>query len=267
MAEMVDSSSSLESTTVGIFRTAATVKGGRRFSFGALVVIGDRQGTVGIGYGKANMVPTAIEKAQKDAKKHLRSFSLQGQTITHEIEGRFGACRVRLVPASPGTGVIAGASVRAVLELVGLQDCLTKSFGSTNSKNLVKAVIDALSKTRTRQQIAELRGVELEPTAVEDAIARGSRFMPVSTSSEKAQAPVNTVGEERRGGRRGGGGGGGGNRRGGGGGGGRRGGADAPAAAAAAPASAAPAAEAPKTEAPVTPAPQAAPAEGGEKSS
>jgi small subunit ribosomal protein S5 len=256
MAEMVDSSSSLESTTVGIFRTAATVKGGRRFSFGALVVIGDRQGTVGIGYGKANMVPTAIEKAQKDAKKHLRSFSLQGQTITHEIEGRFGACRVRLVPASPGTGVIAGASVRAVLELVGLQDCLTKSFGSTNSKNLVKAVIDALSKTRTRQQIAELRGVELEPTAVEDAIARGSRFMPVSTSSEKAQAPVNTVGEER----------------GGGGGGGRRGGADAPAAAAAAPASAAPAsaapaAEAPKTEAPVTPAPQAAPAEGGEKSS
>ena len=256
MAEMVDSSSSLESTTVGIFRTAATVKGGRRFSFGALVVVGDRQGTVGIGYGKANMVPTAIEKAQKDAKKHLRSFSLQGQTITHEIEGRYGACRVRLVPASPGTGVIAGASVRAVLELVGLQDCLTKSFGSTNSKNLVKATIDALSKTRTRQQIAELRGVELEPTAVEDAIARGSRFMPVSSSSEKAQAPVNTVGEERRGGRRGGGGG---NRRGGGGGG-RRGGAEAPAAGA-------PAADAPKAEAPATPAPEAAPAEGGEQSS
>lgn len=260
MAEMVDSSSSLESTTVGIFRTAATVKGGRRFSFGALVVLGDRQGTVGIGYGKANMVPTAIEKAQKDAKKYLRSFSLQGQTITHEVEGRYGACRVRLVPASPGTGVIAGASVRAVLELVGLQDCLTKSFGSTNSKNLVKATIDALSRTRTRQQIAELRGVELEPTSVEDAIARGSRFMPVSTSAEKAQAPVNTVGEERRGGRRGGGGGG--NRRGGGGGGGRRGGAEAPAAEAA-PA----AAEAPKVEAPATPAPEAPPAEGGEKSS
>jgi uncharacterized membrane protein YgcG len=144
-----------------------------------------------------------------------------------------------------------------VLELVGLQDCLTKSFGSTNSKNLVKATIDALSRTRTRQQIAELRGVELEPTAVEDAIARGSRFMPVSTSSEKAQAPVNTVGEERRGGRRGGGGGG--NRRGGSGGG-RRGGAEAPAAAA-------PAADAPKAEAPATPAPEAAPAEGGEKSS
>ena len=257
MAEMVDSSSSLESTTVGIFRTAATVKGGRRFSFGALVVVGDRQGTVGIGYGKANMVPTAIEKAQKDAKKHLQTFSLQGQTITHEIEGRYGACRVRLVPASPGTGVIAGASVRAVLELVGLQDCLTKSFGSTNSKNLVKATIEALSKTRTRQQIAELRGVELEPTAVEDAIARGSRFMPVSSSAEKAQAPVNTVGEERRGGRRGGGG----NRRGGGGG--RRGAAEAPAAEAAA----APAADAPKTEAPATPAPETPPAEGGEKSS
>ncbi len=251
MAEMVDESTSLESTTVGIFRTAATVKGGRRFSFGALVVLGDRHGTVGIGYGKANQVPMAIEKAQKDAKKHLSQFNLQGKTITHQVEGRFGACRVRLVPASPGTGVIAGASVRAVLELVGIQDCLTKSFGSTNSKNLVKATLDALGRTRTRQQIAELRGVELEQTAVEEAIERGSRFMPVAQSAEKAQAPVNTVGEERRGGRRGGGGG----RRGGGGGGGRRGGAPgapaggggdaAPAAAPAAPA-AAPAPEAPK---------------------
>ena len=247
MAEMVDESTSLESTTVGIFRTAATVKGGRRFSFGALVVLGDRHGTVGIGYAKANQVPMAIEKAQKDAKKHLSQFNLQGKTITHQVEGRFGACRVRLVPASPGTGVIAGASVRAVLELVGIQDCLTKSFGSTNSKNLVKATLDALGRTRTRHQIAELRGVELEATAVEDAIERGSRFMPTATSSEKAQAPTNTVGEERRGGRRGGGGGG---RRGGGGG--RRGGAPtgAPsggdAAPAAAPAAAPDAAPAPK---------------------
>ena len=244
MAEMVDESTSLESTTVGIFRTAATVKGGRRFSFGALVVLGDRHGTVGIGYGKANQVPMAIEKAQKDAKKHLSQYELQGKTITHQVEGRFGACRVRLVPASPGTGVIAGASVRAVLELVGIQDCLTKSFGSTNSKNLVKATLDALSRTRTRQQIAELRGVTLEPTSVEEAIERGSRFMPIATSAEKAQAPVNTVGEERRGGRRGGGGG----RRGGSGGGGRRGGApgggDAAPAAAAAPPAAAPPAEA-----------------------
>ena len=244
MAEMVDESTSLESTTVGIFRTAATVKGGRRFSFGALVVLGDRHGTVGIGYGKANQVPMAIEKAQKDAKKRLSQYELQGKTITHQIEGRFGACRVRLVPASPGTGVIAGASVRAVLELVGIQDCLTKSFGSTNSKNLVKATLDALSRTRTRQQIAELRGVELEATAVEEAIERGSRFMPIATSAEKAQAPVNTVGEERRGGRRGGGGG----RRGGsggGGGGGRRGGAPGGDAAPAAAAAAAPPAEAP----------------------
>ena len=112
MAEMVDESTSLESTTVGIFRTAATVKGGRRFSFGALVVLGDRHGTVGIGYGKANQVPMAIEKAQKDAKKHLSQYELQGKTITHQIEGRFGACRARLVPASPGTGVIAGAGIK-----------------------------------------------------------------------------------------------------------------------------------------------------------
>lgn len=227
MPEVLDETTSLESTTVGIFRTAATVKGGRRFSFGALVVVGDRHGKVGIGYGKANQVPMAIEKAQKDAKKRLKTYSLQGVTIAHEVEGRFGACNVRLVPASPGTGVIAGASVRAVLEMVGVQDCLTKSFGSSNSKNLVKATLDALSKCRSRQFTAELRGVELEPTLVEEAIERGRAFMPTASSGERAQAPVNTVGEERRSGRRGGGGGG---RRGGGGGGGRRGGGqDAPA--------------------------------------
>ena len=145
MPEVLDESTSLESTTVGIFRTAATVKGGRRFSFGALVVVGNRRGRVGIGYGKANQVPMAIEKAQKDAKKRLNDYALQDVTIPHQVEGRFGACRVRLVPASPGTGVIAGASVRAVLEMVGVQDCLTKSFGSTNSKNLVKTIIIVIS--------------------------------------------------------------------------------------------------------------------------
>ena len=244
MPEVLDESSALESTTVGIFRTAATVKGGRRFSFGALVVVGNRRGRVGIGYGKANQVPMAIEKAQKDAKKRLSDYSLQDLTIPHQVEGRFGACRVRLVPASPGTGVIAGASVRAVLEMVGIQDCLTKSFGSTNSKNLVKATLEALGSIRTRHEIAALRGVELEPTLVEEAIERGKAFMPVSTTSDRAQAPVNTVGEDRRGGGRRGGGGG----RRGGGGGGRRGGAPegAPAAAPAAPAAeaAAPAADA-----------------------
>jgi small subunit ribosomal protein S5 len=262
MPEVLDESTALESTTVGIFRTAATVKGGRRFSFGALVVVGNRRGRVGIGYGKANQVPMAIEKAQKDAKKRLGDYSLQDLTIPHQVEGRFGACRVRLVPASPGTGVIAGASVRAVLEMVGIQDCLTKSFGSTNSKNLVKATLVALGAIRTRHEIAALRGVELEPTLVEEAIKRGQAFMPVSTTNDRAQAPVNTVGEDRRGGGRRGGGGG---RRGGGGGGGRRGGAPggAPAGAPAAPAapSAPPAAEA------APPAPAAdPPASGGEAS-
>ena len=249
---------------MGIFRTAATVKGGRRFSFGALVVVGNRRGRVGIGYGKANQVPMAIEKAQKDAKKRLSDYSLQDLTIPHQVEGRFGACRVRLVPASPGTGVIAGASVRAVLEMVGIQDCLTKSFGSTNSKNLVKATLEALGSIRTRHEIAALRGVELEPTLVEESIERGKAFMPVSTNNDRAQAPVNTVGEDRRGGGRRGGGGG---RRGGGGG--RRGGAPegAPAPAAAPAAAPAPAAESAPPAAEAAPPAADPPASGGEASS
>ena len=242
MAEVLDESTALESTTVGIYRTAATVKGGRRFSFAALVVVGDRNGRVGIGYGKANQVPTAIEKAQKDGKRKLKTYPLLNHTIPHEVEGRFGACRVRLVPASPGTGVIAGASVRATLEMLGLQDCLTKSFNSTNAKNLVKATLDALSKLQTRQTIAALRGVDIEESAVEEAVRRGSAFMPQQVEGEKAKAPVNTVGEDRRRG---------------GGGGGRRGGgrrdegapADAGAAAPAAEAASAPAPEAPAADA------------------
>ena len=130
--------SGIESNTVGVYRTAATVKGGRRFSFSAMVVCGDRQGKVGLGYGKANQVPNAIEKAQKKAKRAMQPFPLTGTTIPHEVTGRFGACSVRLVPASPGTGVIAGAAVRSVLDLVGVQDCLSKAYGSTNNKNLSK---------------------------------------------------------------------------------------------------------------------------------
>ncbi|MCH2144466.1 MAG: 30S ribosomal protein S5 [Phycisphaerales bacterium] len=259
MPEVLDESTALESTTVGIFRTAATVKGGRRFSFGSLVVVGNRRGRVGIGYGKANQVPMAIEKAQKDAKKRLNDYSLQGMTIPHQVEGRFGACRVRLVPASPGTGVIAGASVRAVLEMVGIQDCLTKSFGSTNPKNLVKATLEALGSIRSRHEVAALRGVEIEATAVEEAIERGKAFMPVASGSERAQAPVNTVGEERRGGGRRGGGGG--RRGGGGGGGGRQGGAPE------APAPSAPAAEAAPPAAPEAAPPTDTPPAGDEASS
>ena len=248
MAEALDDNGSLESTTVGIYRTAATVKGGRRFSFSALVVVGDRQGRVGIGFAKAGQVPNAIEKAQKEGKRKLNAYPLQDRTVPHLVEGRFGACRVRLVPASPGTGVIAGASVRAILEMLGIQDCLTKCYGSTNPKILVKATLDALSQLRLRSTVEALRGVEIGETEVEESVRRGMAFMPQEASSERAKAPVNTVGEDRRrGGRRGGGGGGG--RRGGGGGGGGRGGSGG-GAPAAAPAAAAPAAEAPAAAAP-----------------
>jgi small subunit ribosomal protein S5 len=217
MPEILDATTSLESTTVGVYRTAATVKGGRRFSFSALVVVGDRQGRVGIGYGKANQVPQAIEKAQKFAKRKMHEFPMVGRTIPHTVTGRFGACLVRLVPASPGTGVIAGAAVRAPLEMMGVQDCLSKAYGSTNAKNLVKAVINGLGQLRSKELVQSLRNVDLGLTEVEESIQRGRAFMPAATTGERAVAPVNVVGQERSGGRGGRGGrGGGGGRRGGG---------------------------------------------------
>ena len=161
--------SGFDTNTVGVYRTAATVKGGRRFSFSAMVVCGDRQGRVGLGYGKANQVPNAIEKAQKKAKRAMRSFPLTGTTIPHEVIGRFGACTVRLVPAAPGTGVIAGTAVRAVLDLVGVADCLSKAYGSTNGKNLTKAVIDGLGQLRSREEVQKLRKITIEKTHVEEA--------------------------------------------------------------------------------------------------
>ena len=198
MAEILDESASLESSTVGVFRTAATVKGGRRFSFSSLVVVGDRNGRVGIGYGKANQVPPAIEKAQKEARRKMRSYPLFGRTLPHAVTGRFGACLVRLLPASPGTGVIAGAAVRAPLEMVGVQDCLTKSFGSNNSKNLVKAVLNGLDQLRAKTTVAALRGVEILTTEVEEAVERGKAFMPTGGGSgKKAAAPVNIMDETR----------------------------------------------------------------------
>ena len=194
MAEFLEESSGLESTTVGVYRTAATVKGGRRFSFSSLVVVGDRHGRVGMGYGKANQVPPAIEKAQKVAKRDMRKFPLTGRTIPHEVEGRFGACRVRIIPASPGTGVIAGAAVRAVLEMLGIQDCLTKSFGSNNPKNLVKAVIDGLGQLRSKELVESLRGVEIGETRVEEMIHRGDAFVAASPSdASEAEATEETA--------------------------------------------------------------------------
>ncbi len=184
MAEFLDEAAAIESTTVGVYRTAATVKGGRRFSFSASVVVGDRNGSVGIGYGKANQVPPAIEKAQKEARRKMKLYPLVGSTIPHVVEGRFGACRVRLVPASPGTGVIAGAAVRAPLEMVGVQDCLTKSFGSNNSKNLIKAVINGLDQLRSRPMVQKLRGMELEQTEVEEKSERGVQVVaPVEVAA------------------------------------------------------------------------------------
>ena len=154
--------SPLEDTVVKIYRCAKVVKGGRRFSFGALVVVGDRKGTVGIGYAKANEVPQAVEKGVKEAKKDLRKIPLLGRTLPHQVMGKFGATRVTLVPASPGTGVIAGLSARAVLEYAGVQDVLTKVYGSTSAKNVLKATMDGLMKLRTKEVIERLRGVEVQ---------------------------------------------------------------------------------------------------------
>lgn len=152
----------LEDTVVKVFRCSKVVKGGRRFSFAALVVVGDRAGTVGTGYGKANEVPLAVEKGIKDAKKSLHKIALLGRTIPYQVRGKYGATRIILVPASPGTGVIAGSSARAVLELSGVQDVLTKVYGSTSAKNVVKATLIGLLKLRSKEVIESLRGVEVE---------------------------------------------------------------------------------------------------------
>ena len=152
----------LEDTVVKVFRCAKVVKGGRRFSFAAVVVVGDRAGTVGIGYGKANEVPSAVEKGIKDAKKSLYKIVLLGRTIPHQVQGKYGATKITLVPASPGTGVIAGSSARAVLEFSGVQDVLTKVYGSTSAKNVVKATLNGLLKLRSKETIESLRGVEVE---------------------------------------------------------------------------------------------------------
>ncbi|KKK57856.1 hypothetical protein LCGC14_3050280 [marine sediment metagenome] len=152
----------LEDTVVKVFRCSKVVKGGRRFSFAGLVVVGDRNGTVGIGYGKANEVPPAVEKAVKDAKKSLHKIALVDGTIPHKVIGKCRATSITMIPASPGTGVIAGSSARAVLEYAGVHNVLTKINGSTSVKNVVKAVMDGLLKLRDKETIESLRGVEIE---------------------------------------------------------------------------------------------------------
>jgi small subunit ribosomal protein S5 len=206
MAEMLDESSSVESSTVGVFRTSATVKGGRRFSFGALVVVGDKRGRVGFGYGKSNEVPQAVDKAQKYAKRAMVEIPMAGRTLPHEVQGKFGASSVRLIPASPGTGVVAGSTIRAILEMAGITDCLTKCYGNTNKFNLVKACFDGIVQLRRREQIAAARGVTLAVTDIEQKIEKGKAFASTA-KGEKMKGPVNTIGQDRRGGRGGGGGG------------------------------------------------------------
>ena len=199
MAVDVAESRELKERVVEINRVAKVVKGGRRFSFTALVVIGDEVDRVGVGYGKAREVPLAISKAVDDAKKNLFTVPKHGQTITHEVLGRFDAARVLLRPASPGTGVIAGGGVRAVLELGGIRDVLAKSLGTTNPINLLKAAESALRQLRRPEDVAKARGKAIRdvlpyraPEAEEETAP--ATKSPVPEAESETEPPVRVSG-------------------------------------------------------------------------
>ncbi len=156
-----DGDNRYEERVVKINRCVTVVKGGRRFSFSALVVLGDRSGQVGVGFGKANEVPPSVEKAIKDAKKNFVRIPLTGSTIPHQIEGSYRSSKVFMAPAADGTGVIAGSAVRAVVECVGVKNILTKVYGSTNPVNVVKAAMRGLLNLRSREEVVRLRGVDV----------------------------------------------------------------------------------------------------------